>query len=141
MKKIQGWGLADSFTYYGEVDRAQKIRFLRNIDVFSVPTTYAESKGLPILESLANGTPVVQPNHGTFPAMLETTGGGLLFAPHSPEALAKNIAWLLRDKKLRHQLGTIGKKAVHTHYHDDATAATTLAIYEQYAAVSASGTV
>ena len=98
-----------------------------------MPTTYPEPKGLSILEALANGTPVVQPNHGTFPEMLETTGGGLLFKPHSPEALAKNIAWLLRDEKLRIQLGQIGKQTVHTRFHDATTAATTFAIYKQYA--------
>ena len=133
LKKIQSWGHTNFFTYHGEVDRAKKIRFLSDLDIFSMPTTYPEPKGLSILEALANGTPVVQPNHGTFPEMLETTGGGLLFKPHSPEALAKNIAWLLRDEKLRIQLGQIGKQTVHTRFHDATTAATTFAIYEQYA--------
>lgn len=136
LKNIQSWGLADYFAYHGEVDRAQKIRFLSDLHVFSVPTTYAEPKGLSILESLANGTPVVQPRHGTFPEMLEKTGGGLLVEPHSPEALAKGIAWLLRDEKIRLQLGQIGKKSVHTYFSDDATATAALAIYSQYADVT-----
>ena len=132
-KKITDWGLADSFIYHGEVDRRQKIQFLSDLHVFSMPTTYAEPKGLSILESLANGTPVVQPRHGTFPEMLETTGGGLLCEPHSAAALAKNIAWLLRDEPLRQQLGQMGKKAVHEQFHDDTTAQNTLAVYRQYA--------
>jgi len=138
LEKIQAWGLADSFTYYGEVDRVEKIRFLGNLDVFSVPTTYAESKGLPILESLANGTPVVQPNHGSFPEILEATGGGLLTEPHSSAALAEGIARLLRDEKLRLQLGETGKESVHSRFNDTATAQSTLAIYNQYADVSIS---
>ena len=136
IQKIAEWGLSDSFIYHGEVDREEKTTFLRDLHVFSVPTTYAEPKGLSILESLANGTPVVQPDHGTFPEMLATTGGGLLFEPQSPEALADRIAQLLRDEPLRLQLGQAGKKAVHSDFHDDATAAKTLAVYEQYAGAS-----
>mgnify|MGYP003312362015 FL=1 len=98
-----------------------------------MPTTYAEPKGLSILEALANGTPVVQPNHGTFPDLIEATGGGLLFPPDSTEALAENLARLLRDPSLCQQLGRSGQKAVHANYHDDATAQATHNIYRQYA--------
>ena len=136
IKKIAECGLEDSFTYHGEVDRQEKIKFLSDLHVFSMPTTYAEPKGLSILESLANGTPVVQPDHGTFPEMLATTGGGLLFEPHSAEDLADNIARLLRDEPLRQQLGQTGKKAVHSDFHDDATATKTLAVYKQYTGAS-----
>ena len=136
IQKIAEWGLSDSFTYHGEVNREEKIKFLSDLHVFSVPTTYAEPKGLSILESLANGTPVVQPDHGTFPEMLATTGGGLLFEPQSPEALAERITQLLRDEPLRQQLGQTGKKAVHSDFHDDATAAKTLAIYKQHTGAS-----
>ncbi|MDP6698440.1 MAG: glycosyltransferase family 4 protein [Candidatus Latescibacteria bacterium] len=132
-RKIHSWDLSAAFAYHGEVDRGQKIQFLSNLDVFSMPTTYAEPKGLSILEALANGTPVVQPNHGTFPDLIAATGGGLLFRPHCPEALAENLARLLRDPSLCQQLGRSGQKAVHANYRDDATAQATYNIYQQYA--------
>ncbi len=69
----------DAYTYFGSVDRAGKLNFLENIDVLSVPTTYQEPKGLFVLESLAAGVPVVQPNHGAFPENDRTPGGGQLF--------------------------------------------------------------
>ena len=47
----------------------------------SVPTTYHESKGLSILEALANAVPVVLPAHGTFPELVADTGGGLSSTP------------------------------------------------------------
>ena len=40
------------------------------LDLFSVPTVYAEPKGRYVLEALASGVPVVQPAHGAFPEML-----------------------------------------------------------------------
>ena len=72
------WGLADQFEYRGELDRAGKIAFLQGLDVMSVPATYAEPKGMFLLEAMASGVPVVQPRRGAFPEILEQTGGGLL---------------------------------------------------------------
>ncbi len=129
VQKIRRWGLADSFTYHGEVDRREKIRFLCSLHVFSVPSVYPDPKGLSILEALANGTPVVQPNHGAFPELIASTGGGILVDPHSPASLANELAALLRDKKRRCQLGQTGQAAVHSRRHADAMAAATLAVY------------
>ena len=53
-----------NFNYRGVLDRVQKIDFLRNLDVLSVPCTYDEPKGLFLLEAMANGVPVVQPRRG-----------------------------------------------------------------------------
>ena len=52
--------------YEGSPDRAGKIAFLQSIDVFSMPSPYADPKGLSLLEAMANGVPVVQPSHGAF---------------------------------------------------------------------------
>ena len=132
VQKIRRWGLADSFAYHGAVDRHEKIRFLSSLHVFSVPSVYADPKGLPVLEALANGIPVIQPDHGAFPELIAATGGGLLVKPHSPEPLANELAALLRDEKRRRQLGQTGQEAVHRRFHADAMAAGTLAVYEQY---------
>ena len=45
------WGLAGEFTYHGALDRPGKVAFLRGLDAFSVPSTYAEPKGLYLLEA------------------------------------------------------------------------------------------
>src|SRR5205823_13522566 len=57
--------LAGRFNYVGELDRTEKIEFLQSLDVFSTPTVYHESKGLPALEAMANAVPVVLPDHGS----------------------------------------------------------------------------
>jgi glycosyltransferase involved in cell wall biosynthesis len=71
-------GLSGDVTYRGEVDRAGKIAFLRDLDVLSVPATYDEPKGVFVIESMACGVPVVQPRRGAFTEVVEKTGGGLL---------------------------------------------------------------
>ena len=63
-------------------------QLLAQLHLLSVPTVYREPKGLYVLESLAAGVPVVQPNHGAFPELLAATGGGRLVPPQQPEALA-----------------------------------------------------
>ena len=71
-------GLGDEFVYRGAVDRAKKVQFFHDIDVLSVPSPYHEPKGLYLLEAMACGVPVVQPNHGAFPEIIARTGGGVL---------------------------------------------------------------
>lgn len=105
-----GWG--ERFAYVGEPDHAGKIAFLRSLDLFSVPTEYREPKGLYVLEALACGVPVIQPAHGSFPELLDATGGGLLCPAHNPTALADAIASLLQDGAKRRQLGEQGAAAI-----------------------------
>ena len=132
IKQIDAWDLSDAFDYWGEVDRHQKIDFLNSLHVLSVPTTYKESKGLFILEALANGVPVVQPRHGTFPELIAATGGGILVDAESPDAIAEGIFQLMSDGSYREQLGQQGKDAVHRGFSDDMMAEATLAIYRKY---------
>ncbi|MGH7490889.1 MAG: glycosyltransferase family 4 protein [bacterium] len=132
VSKIDAWGLQDSFEFFGEVDRAQKIRFLQSLHVLSVPTTYKEPKGLYILEALANGIPVVQPRHGSFPELIESTGGGILVEPESPEAIARGVLSMLRDPALRHRFGQQGKAVVHRDFSDLKMAEETVEVYRQY---------
>ena len=129
-ERIAELGLDDVFHYTGEVDREQKIAFLQGLDALSVPTVYKDPKGLFVLEALANGVPVVQPAHGSFPEMIEATGGGLLSRPGSTESLAGQLEALMRDPARRHQLGTAGAAAVRERFSDGAMAETTLAVYE-----------
>lgn len=132
VKQINAWGLSEAFDYWGEVDRHQKIAFLNGLHVLSVPTTYKESKGLFILEALANGVPVVQPRHGTFPELIAATSGGILVDAESPNAIAEGISQLMNDRDHREQLGQQGKEAVHRGFSDDVMAEATLAVYQRY---------
>lgn len=124
-----GWG--DRFHYVGEPDRAGKARFLQNLEVFSVPTTYREPKGLYVLEAWACGLPVVQPAHGSFPELIEASRGGLLVPPNDTSALAEGLAKLLRDEQLRQRLGTSGRQIVQQKFSAEQMAlATITAIHE-----------
>ena len=116
VKQMREWGLADEFHYRGELSRLEKVRFLSQVDLFSMPAPYKEPKGLSVLEAMAAGVPVVQPSHGAFPEMLLRTGGGLLVAPDDAEALAEGLWQLWQDAGLRARLGHRGAGGVRQHY-------------------------
>jgi len=67
--KLDRAGLGDRWEYLGSINRDEKAKFLNSIDLFCVPTTYAEPKGLFLLEAIATGTPYIQPDHGAFPEL------------------------------------------------------------------------
>jgi glycosyltransferase involved in cell wall biosynthesis len=123
----------DGFQYVGEVDRRGKIDFLRQLDVLSVPTTYRDPKGLYVLEAMAAGVPVVQPNHGAFPELIQATGGGCLTAPDDAGQLAETLYSLLTDHPRRQQYAQAGRNAVHQRLNADTMARATLEILQRYA--------
>ena len=114
--KMKDWGLAGQFEYRGELDRPGKIRFLQSLDVMSVPATYAEPKGIFLLEAMANGVPVVQPRRGAFPEIIERTGGGLIVEADDGEALADGLLTIWTDPERAAALGEAGAAGVREHY-------------------------
>ena len=113
--KLRSAGLGDAFEHVGEVDRRGKLDYLASIDVLAVPTTYRDPKGLFVLEALAAGVPVVQPEHGSFPEMLAELQGGLLHRPEDPQHLAERLHLLLTDEVQWIRLASSGRQNVHTY--------------------------
>jgi glycosyltransferase involved in cell wall biosynthesis len=131
--KLREWGLHEEFRYRGAVDRPGKLAFLRSVDVLSVPSPYAEPKGLYLLEAMANGVPVVAPRHGAFPEMVAKTGGGVLFEPNDVESLANEVMKLQRDPVRAAELGRSGAAGVRRHYTAAHMAQRALELYERVA--------
>jgi glycosyltransferase involved in cell wall biosynthesis len=113
---IEAAGLAQRFTYHGSPDLDRKAEFLGRLDLLSVPTEYEEPKGLFVLEALAAGVPVVQPNHGAFGELLDATGGGMVVAAGDNAALAAAIGHLKDNPDKRRQLADQGRQRVITHH-------------------------
>lgn len=132
LKRLQQWGYGPDVEYVNSPDHESKVRFLQSLDVLSVPTVYREPKGLYVLEALANGVPVVQPRHGSFPELIEATGGGILVEPENPADLARGLRELMDDPGLRQKLGQHGKRAVEGRFNASAMAEATLATYRKY---------
>ena len=104
----QELGVSERFRWLGQVDRPGKLRLLESIDVFAMPTLFPEAKGIPVIEAMAAGVPVVAPAHGTFPELLDDERAGLLHVPGDSSDLAHRIGTLLDDVELASRCGRHG---------------------------------
>ncbi len=130
-------GLAQEFRYLGELDRAQKVEYLSNLHLLSVPSTYDEPKGIFLLEAMAAGASVVQPRRGAFPEIIEKTGGGILVEPDNTADLADAIYGLWRAPERLAELRLRGAQGVRTHYSAAQMAARAVEAFHGIAATSA----
>jgi glycosyltransferase involved in cell wall biosynthesis len=89
-----------------------------------------------VIEAMANGVPVVQPDRGAYPEMLERARGGLLVKPDDPEALAEGLRTLWQDAELRRRLARQALDGVRAHHGIARMAERTLEVYRSVMAVA-----
>jgi len=111
-KKLKDNNCLQRVTFHPNLTFDQKVRFFRDLTVFSVPATYGEAFGLYVLEAVASGIPVVQPDHGAFPELLAATRGGILCRPDDAVSLADTLETLLLDDQKREQYSIQGMAKV-----------------------------
>ena len=98
-------GVADRILVTGYVADADKAALLTGADVFAYPSRY-EGFGLPVLEAMACGTPVVTTTGGSLP---EVAGdAATLIDPGDEDALAAAIAKLATDPAARQDAAARG---------------------------------
>lgn len=129
-QQMKDAGLASEFHYRGVLDRNEKINFLRQLNVLSVPATYNEPKGIFLLEAMACGIPVIQPKRGAFPEIIEKTGGGLLVEPDNVDSLAEGILQLYKHPVLAEKLAKSGFERVRELYSVARMADRALEVYQ-----------
>lgn len=111
-KKLADAGCLDRVEFQPNLEFEDKTRFFRDVSVFTVPAIYGEAFGLYVLEAMACGIPVVEPESGGFPELIEATGGGILCKHDDATSLADALERLLTDHQLREQLSNKGMSAV-----------------------------
>jgi glycosyltransferase involved in cell wall biosynthesis len=104
--EVAASGVADRILLAGYVPEADKAALLTGADVFAYPSRY-EGFGLPVLEAMACGTPVVTTTGGSLP---EVAGDvAVLVEPGDDEALAAAIAKLAADPAARNDAAERGR--------------------------------
>jgi glycosyltransferase involved in cell wall biosynthesis len=130
-RRLQANGLLDQVAFHPNLNRAQKVSFLRSLSVFSVPARYGEAFGLYVIEALAAGVPLALPRAGAFPELVEATGGGVLCAAEDPGSLAEAAEALLLNPTRAQALGAAGRQAVFQRFSAEAMARSTLEAYSR----------
>jgi glycosyltransferase involved in cell wall biosynthesis len=104
-RRIKRAGFESRVEWAPNLTREQKIAFLRSLTLFSTPAVYSEAFGLYVIEAMACGVPVVQPDSASFTEIVAETGGGICVPPRNPEALARGWQQLLANPEERRRLG------------------------------------
>ena len=122
-------GIGDDVVFVGGVPLEETVNFYRAADAFVYPSLN-ETFGLPILEAMACGCPVVTSDVSAMP---ETAGGAALLAdPKAPESLARAIVEAAQPGN-RDRLLDLGFTRARQ-FTWAATAAQTLDVYREVAA-------
>lgn len=122
---IAALDLAGSVFQPGVVEEADLPALYAGADLFLYPTLY-EGFGLPVIEAMASGTPVLTSSTS---ALQEIAGGyAYMVDPMDVDAIARGVAALSTDAKLREDFVALGKKRA-LEFSWDRAAEKTLAVY------------
>lgn len=100
---VQDLGVSAVIEAPGRVSEAEKIRLLRSSWILTLPARY-EGFGIPLVEAMMVGTPVVTTNVPACNEIVRDGETGLVVAPDDPAALANGLIRLLDDVTLRTRL-------------------------------------
>jgi glycosyltransferase involved in cell wall biosynthesis len=104
-----------------------ELPFIYNLATLFLYPSLRESFGIPIIEAMACGTPVITSNTSAMPEVAEEAA--ILVNPLDSASIATAISKVLDDKKFRNYLIFNGLCRA-THFSWEATAEQTIALYQ-----------
>jgi glycosyltransferase involved in cell wall biosynthesis len=110
-KRAAARGVLDRVRFTGRVPQDELVRLYRRASLVVVPSLY-EGFGLPAVEAMACGTPVVASQAGALPEVMAVAKGGCLVPPADPPALARAILGLLESPAERERLAGAARSRV-----------------------------
>ncbi|MCF8377994.1 MAG: glycosyltransferase [Bacteroidales bacterium] len=111
-------GLVRNFEFSGFVEDMKG--FMQSIDIF-VLTSIWEGFGYVLVEAMACNKPVVAFEISSNPEIIEDTKTGYLVPAFDMEAMTDKVVQLIKDKKLREELGKRGRERVENMFSIDKT--------------------
>lgn len=111
------------FEALGEVDYPGKLEFLARCSVFCVPSRFPEARGVAVMEALASGVPVVVPQAGIYPELLQRVGGGWMFPSGDGDALAERLAYVMDHPREAEAVAQSAARLIREHHGVDVVAA------------------
>jgi len=130
-RRIREAGLQEHVEFFGDFEETGLKHFMEKVMLVSVPVRNGEAFGIYLLECMVSGVPVVQPELGAFPEIINLAGGGITYEPNEPVALAGALEQLLTDPRQTEELSHRGIEGVKKHFHIDVQAERMVRIYEQ----------
>jgi len=127
---ISSLGFAfDQVKQISRVTDLQLAQFYSNASVFVFPSLY-EGFGIPPLEAMAAGCPVVSSNTSSMPEVIRNAG--VYFNPHDIEEICNAIEKVVFSEDLKNQLVTLGYENI-KNFSSSKCASKTLEVYSRLA--------
>ncbi|HBX50474.1 MAG: hypothetical protein A2275_18130 [Bacteroidetes bacterium RIFOXYA12_FULL_35_11] len=115
-KKLKEQGQEKNVFFYEDFSEQAKKEFLNSISIFSVPARRKEAIGMHLLEAMASGVPVIQPDHGAYSEIINATNAGLLYSPNTAEALAETLNRVLTENELYRTLQANCRQGINVYF-------------------------
>ena len=98
-------GLSSTVKFLGYISEGDRAPLMREAVLFALPALY-EGFGMPVLEAMACGTPVVTSDRGALP---EVGGEAVVYAdPLRPESICQGLLSVIENPSLRARLSKAG---------------------------------
>jgi glycosyltransferase involved in cell wall biosynthesis len=111
-------GMAANLHFLGMISEEEKLALLRVSDVLPFPSRY-EGFGLPLLEGMAAGTPVISTDIPVVNEIINHAENGLLIPYDDSPALGRAILSVLDDPELRARLVAGGRRSLNERFQPD----------------------
>jgi len=93
-EKVKELGLKDKVIFTGFIEEKEVPALMAGAKVFVMPSFW-EGFGIPVVEAMACGTPVVVSKTGSLPEVIGE--GGIVVNPYKPESIADGIKKAIKD--------------------------------------------
>jgi glycosyltransferase involved in cell wall biosynthesis len=108
---------AEKVTFYGFVGhRPQLIEHYYQGDIFVLPSICNDSFGIPVVEAMASGAPVVASRSGGVVETVKDRETGFIVEKNDARQLAHALLRLLQDNVLRETMGRAGRERALKHF-------------------------
>jgi glycosyltransferase involved in cell wall biosynthesis len=128
-KLVEALNLTTSIRFTDYIPQDQLALWYNAASLFVYPS-YFEGFGLPVLEAMACGTPVITSTASSLPEVAGTSGAAQLVNPTDPLALATAMSQVMANADLRHAMQEQGLRRA-TEFSWDKTARETAEVYRQ----------
>lgn len=108
-EQVKELNLQDKIVFTGHINSVSK--FYNSLDLY-VHTAIVEGFGMPILDAMACGVPVVVTDNRGSRSYIENNISGIILKNENPKHIAEQILKLIKDKDKAKQLAAAAKKDV-----------------------------
>jgi glycosyltransferase involved in cell wall biosynthesis len=114
--------LAGKVSFRGFISRAELVDTYYDADVFAFAPIWDEGFGLPPVEAMAAGCPVVTSRSGTVPETVINGTTGFVVEKNNVDELAQALLMLLKDDDRREAMGRAARRRALQYFSWDAVA-------------------